>query len=151
MGPTRYGDGVSLDDGLRARVHELVTAYLDGDAPVGDLVGEPVAIRSGTAIVYIRLIDADPPVLRVYSPLLRYVARTPELLGELNDLNARLSFLRLFWREGTVYAATELLAAALTEDGLRHASDTIADAADYYDERLEPRFGGEKAYADRPL
>jgi len=144
---------VPLDDdlpgGLRERLRELLVEHLEGQLPHGDLVTEPAAVRCGTAIVYIRLIDADPVVLRVFSPLLRGVDRTPELLGELNDLNARLSFLRFFWRDGAVFAATEMLAGSVDRDTLAHAFETVADAADYYDERLEPRFGGEKAYLDR--
>lgn len=141
--------GVPIDEGVRNRVRALVAEYLDADSPAVDLVDGPVTLRSGTAMVYIRLIDGGPPVLRVYSPLLRHVERSGDLLAELNDLNARLSFLRLFWRDGTVFAATELLATALTTESLRHACDTVADTADYYDERLEPRYGGEKAYEDR--
>jgi hypothetical protein len=140
---------VPLDDGLRERVRELLIAHLEGQLPEGDLVTEPVAVRCGTAIVYIRLVDADPAVLRVFSPLLRGVARSPELLGELNDLNARLSFLRFFWRDDAVFAATEMLAESVDRATIAHAFETVADAADYYDERLEPRFGGEKAYVDR--
>ena len=140
---------MSIDDGLRDRVRQLLAGYLDGEAPDGDLVTEPAAIRCGTAIVYLRLVEATHPVLRVFSPLLRGVDQSSELLAELNELNARISFLRLFWREGTVYAALELLARTLTSEVLAHACDTMADAADYYDERLQPRFGGEKAYADR--
>lgn len=109
-----------------------------------------MAVRSGTAIVYIRLIDGDPCLLRIFSPLLRGVVRTAELMEELNDLNARLSFVRIFWRDDTVYAATELVADAVTDQALATAVDTVADAADYYDEWLETRFGGTKAYADRP-
>lgn len=141
---------VPLDDDLCSRVQRLVAAYLDGQPANGDLVTEPVAVRSGTAVVYIRLVDADPPVVRVFSPLLRGVDRDAELLGELNDINARLSFIRLFWRERTVYAAAELLASDLNSAVLTHAVDTIADTADYYDERLQPRFGGEKAYLEPP-
>lgn len=128
----------------------LVTAYLDGRQPTGDLVSEPAAVRSGTAIVYIRLVAGEPPLLRIFSPVLRGVSNTPELLRELNDLNSRLNFLRLFWRDKTIYAAAELLAEVLVDEALSHAIDTIADAADYYDEHLEPRFGGEKAFADPP-
>ena len=141
---------VALDDDLRLWIQTLVASYLDGQPVNGDLVTEPAAVRSGTAVVYIRLIDADPPVVRVFSPLLRDVDRGPELLAELNDLNARLSFLRLFWRDRTVYAAAELLAPGLTGETLTHAVDTVSDTADFYDERLQPRFGGEKAYLAPP-
>jgi len=138
-----------LDERLRSRVHRLVADYLDGAPPPADLCTEPAAIRAGTAVLYLRLVDAEPPVVRLFSPLLRQLDRTHELLAELNDLNARLSFLRLFWRDGTVYAASELLAETLTAAELANACDGLADAADYYDERLHSRFGGHLAFTER--
>jgi hypothetical protein len=140
---------VPIHEGLRSRVHQLVAGYLAGQPVAADLTAEPAAIRSGTAVVYLRLIDAEPPVVRIFSPLLRQLDRSPELLMELNELNARLSFLRLFWREGTVYAASELLAETLSAAELANACDALADAADYYDERLQPRFGGQTAFDER--
>jgi Putative bacterial sensory transduction regulator len=138
-----------IDDGLRARIRELVADYLDDRSLTDDLVAEPVVIRCGTAVLYVRLVDAEPPVVRVFSPLLRRIPRSPELLTELNELNARLNFQRVFWREGTVYAASELLAETLAAAELRHACDSVADVADYYDVRLHARFGGETAFAER--
>jgi hypothetical protein len=140
---------VAIDAGLRARIRQLVGAYLDGQPVPADISTEPVAIRAGTAVVYVRLVDAEPAVVRIFSPLLRRIDRTPDLLGELNDLNARLTFLRLFWREGTVYAAYELLAETLTEPELANACECVADTADYYDVRLHEQFGGDTAYAER--
>jgi type III secretion system-like peptide-binding chaperone len=140
---------VPIDERLRTHLRDLVAGYLDGQTLVADLTTEPAAIRCGTAVVYVRLVDADPPVLRIFSPLLRHIEQTPELLVELNLLNARLSFLRVFWRDGTVFAASELLAATLTGSELANACDVLADAADYYDERLNARFGGETAFSER--
>jgi Putative bacterial sensory transduction regulator len=138
-----------MDDDLRDRIQELVADYLDDRSLTADLAAEPVVIRCGTAALYVRLVDADPAVVRVFSPLLRRIQRSPELLTELNELNARLNFQRVFWRDGTVYAACELLAGTLTAAELRHTCDSVADAADYYDVRLRTRFGGETAFAER--
>jgi hypothetical protein len=140
---------VPIDGWLRTRVHDLVAGYLDGQPLPADLAAEPVAIRAGTAVVYVRLVDGQPPVVRVFSPLLRHIPRSPELLSELNDLNARLNFVRLFWRDETVYAATEVLAEALTAMELANTCDCLADTADYYDVRLHARFGGDIAFAER--
>jgi hypothetical protein len=140
---------MAVDAHLRARIHDLVQKYLDGQPLPDDLAAEPVAIRAGTAVVYLRLVDAQPPVVRVFSPLLRGIARSPELLSELNDLNARLNFVRLFWRDKTVFAATEVLAEALTGVELANTCDCLADTADYYDVRLHARFGGDIAFAER--
>jgi hypothetical protein len=135
-----------VDTQLAGRISRLICDYLDEPASDMDIAGEAVAIQAGTALVLVRLIDADPPVLRVFSPLLRQVQRDDGLLAELNEINAHLSFLRMFWREGTVYAATELLAESVDATTLAHACDSVSDLADYYDERLHARFGGDLAY-----
>jgi hypothetical protein len=143
---------VTVDPTLAARVASLLADYLDddnadggGDAP--DPLHAPVAIRSGTAQVLVRLVDADPPLVRVFSPLLRDVPSSSDLLAELNEINSHLAFLRVFWRDNTVFAATELLASSLDATNLTHACDTIADLSDYYDNRLSHRFGGHTAYS----
>jgi type III secretion system-like peptide-binding chaperone len=137
---------VTLDPMLARRVTGLVANYLDDADHDLDIVTEPVAIQAGTAMVLIRLVDADPPVLRVFSPLVRSVERGAELLAELNEINAHLNFLRLFWRDHTIFAATELLAESSDAAAIAHACDAVADLADYYDVRFHDRLGGELAY-----
>jgi hypothetical protein len=137
---------VAIDPTLADRVAELLTDYID-DGERCDPLAEPVAIRAGTALVLVRLVDAEPPVVRVFSPLLRSVERSTDLLVELNEINAHLNFLRLFWRDHTVFAATELLAGSLDATVLGHACDAVAELSDYYDVRLHERHGGQLAYA----
>ena len=140
---------VTVAKAVTSRVRRMVGDYVgDRDLAV-DLVAEPVAVRCGTAVVYLRLVDGEPPVVRAFSPLLRHVQRSPDLLGELNDLNAKVNFLRLFWRDGTVYAACEVLASTLTAAELTNICDAVAEAADYHDVRLHARFGGEITFAER--
>jgi hypothetical protein len=139
---------VAIDIGSRVRVHDLVREYVGNTDLPADLVDAPVAVQCGTAVVYLRLVDGEPPVLRVFSPMLRGIACSPDLLKELNELNAQLNFLRFFWRADTVYAATEMLAETLTAAELANACDWVSDAADYYDVRLRASFGGEVAFAD---
>lgn len=143
---------VTVDPTLAARVAALLGQYLqdegDGDDPALDVdpLTAPISIQAGTALVLVRLVDAEPPVMRVFSPLLRAIESSPDLLAELNEINGHLSFLRLFWRDRTVYAATELLATSVDATSLRHACDGVAELSDYYDERLHQRFGGQIAY-----
>jgi hypothetical protein len=137
---------VTVDPSLVERVSGLLAEYLDDGEPNVDPLHEAVAIQAGSAVVLVRLVDADPPVVRVFSPMLRAVDRTPELLVELNEINAHLSFLRLFWRDDTVFVATELLAPTLDAEELTLACDAVSDLADYYDDRLRNRFGGEVAF-----
>ena len=138
--------GVAIDTRSRSRAEQLVREYIGAAELPTNLIDAPLAVQCGTAVVYLRLIDGDPAVLRVFSPMLRGIGCTPELLGELNELNARLNFLRFFWRGDTVYAATEMLAGTLTATELANACDWVSDAADYYDVRLHEQFGGELAF-----
>jgi hypothetical protein len=143
-------DGVSIDAAVRTRMHRLLTDYLGGQPVPADLSATPAAIRSGTAVVYLRLVANDPPFVRVFSPLLRGLGCSPELLAELNELNGRLNFVRLFWRDESVIASYELMAETLDGTELGNACDWVADAADYYDVRLHDKFGGELAFAPPP-
>lgn len=136
---------MAIDPSLARHVAHLLTDYLD-DGQDCDPLDEPVAIQAGTALVLVRLVDAEPPVVRVFSPLLRSIDRSNELLIELNEINAHLNFVRLFWREDTVVAATEMLAHAIDATSLGHACDAIAELSDYYDVRLRERHGGRLAY-----
>jgi len=145
---------VTVDPTLAARVGTLLGEYLqdddDGERDDGadlDPLAGPVSIQSGTALVLVRLVDAAPPLVRIFSPLLRDVEGSTELLTELNEINGHLGFLRVFWRDRTVYAATELLATSLDAANLRHACGGVAELSDYYDERLHQRFGGQIAYS----
>ena len=114
-----------------------MTDYVGGQTVPADLSAEPAAIRSGTAVIYLRLIASDPPLVRVFSPL-------------LNELNGRINFIRLFWRDHSVIAAGELLASTLDPIELSNACDWLADTSDYYDVRLQNRFGGELAFDPPP-
>jgi hypothetical protein len=136
---------VAIDPALADRVARLLAEYLD-DGESCDPLTAPVAIRAGTALVLVRLVDAEPPVVRVFSPLLRAVERSDALLVELNEINAHLSFVRLFWRDDTVFAATEVLAGSLDAETLGNACDAVAELADHYDVRLHEQHGGELAY-----
>ncbi|WP_426571333.1 T3SS (YopN, CesT) and YbjN peptide-binding chaperone 1 [Aquihabitans sp. McL0605] len=134
-------------DGLATRLRDLIEEHLALGAPEG-VQDQPVWFRSGSAAVYLRLLSGTPPMLRVFSPILREVDETPQLLHELNEINAAVASVRLFWRGDTVYVATEHLAATLDPEELVAACDTVAAVADHYDDLLLGQFGGVLSYED---
>jgi hypothetical protein len=139
---------VAIDALVRKRVRAVAAAYLGCDIEsTPDPAEEPITVRAGTALLSVRLLGGEQPIIRVYSPLLRNLAASATLLEELNALNAQLSFVRLFWRDDTVFAAYELLAQTIDDHEFAHACDTVADVADYYDERLLASFGGDLAFS----
>jgi type III secretion system-like peptide-binding chaperone len=92
---------VPIDSSVRERVSRLLADHLDDEHPI-DASDGAVAARSGTAVVYVRLIDREPPAARVCSRL------------------------------------------------LANACDVVRDVADYHDEPLRQRFGGELSVGDEP-
>lgn len=133
--------GPLVEDGLRRwlGVEDLVRDD-DGDYPC----------RVGSAMVYIRLVDGVPPVVVVFSPILRDIAESPELVAALNEVNSRIRFGRVFWAERTVLAATELTAVDITADQVALACLELGNLADVLDGVLHGRFGGRPMFESTP-
>ena len=105
--------------------HDLVTND-DGEWPV----------KSGSAIVIVRVVEGLPPALQLYSPVLRGVATTAELLEALNGINARIRYGRVFVANHVVIAAMELPAVDLTSVHLAFALAELGNLADHLDDTL---------------
>jgi hypothetical protein len=133
---------------VQQQVHDRVAqilAGLTGTAPP-PCDAEPVCFRAGSAAVYVRLLDCTPAIVRVFSPVLREVDVSPALLQDLNLLNASCNFVRFFYRDGTIFAATEHLAETLDEPELVHACQLVADLANHHDDLLLERHGGSTSF-----
>lgn len=130
------------------RVNRLLASYL-GQASV-DVAAAPVCIRAGSAAVYVRLLDVAPRAVRVFSPMLRGVDCSAELLAELNRINGSVNTVRVFWRSGTVYASVEHLTETLDHNELEYACELVAAVADHHDHDLQATFGGSLSFDDAP-
>jgi len=122
---------------------ERVQVWEDGTIP----------IRSGTTIVNVRLVQGEDPsraILQVYSPMLREIESSPELLAKLNEVNSNLMFVRAFWTDGQVILAMELLAETLDRDQVAHAVSLVSLAGDFWDSELNRTFGGSTYFAEEP-
>lgn len=108
-----------------------------------------MVLRAGSSRVVIRM-QADEPVrLQVFSPVLQGVDKSPALLERLNDIDAGLAFAKIFWVDGDVLIALELLADGLEKENIMGAINTIASSADALDDELRKEFGGETAFPDQ--
>lgn len=95
---------------------ERLVADDDGDYP----------FAVGDTAMYVRLVDAAPPVVQVFGIVLDGTECTDELLRELNDLNARVHHAKVFWVDGQVLAEAELIASALDLDELIAACQAVS-------------------------
>jgi len=104
-----------------AELTPLVEAALCGFLGVGSIALDPSGnypVPTGTTMLFVRILPFEPPVVRVFAPVFRGMAPTPELLVALNDLNAELLFCRVLVVNGEVIVATEFRAAGITADDI---------------------------------
>ena len=134
-------------DVLRPYVEKVLSEYLGAEHLIADKDGD-YPVQHGSALYYVRLVDEKPPVLRVFSWMLHDVECTPDLLVALNEINLSTSFVRLFWSDGDVVVATELLAETVDPEELAKACDTVGQVADRHDSRLKERLGGKVEFEE---
>src|SRR5437588_13069101 len=132
-------------EGLRPHVEQIVRAYLGlepGDELTVDTDGD-IPVRTGSAMYYVSLLDRDPVLVRIWSIVLEEIDLTPDLLEELNDINASIVAARVFHTERRIVAASELRADTLDAAELAFACDSIGALAHWIDNPAQTRFGGE--------
>jgi hypothetical protein len=102
----------------------------------------------GDTSFYLRLArrPSGPPVVQVFSTLVRDCEPSAELLHELNALNASTAFCRLFHVDRQVLVEDELVLGDLHVEELRASCDAVADAIRRFRPLLRARF--EEAVSD---
>ena len=134
---------------IRPYVEKVLTEYFETDKLIVDEDGD-IPCRAGSAWYLIRLLDGDPPIVQMYSPVLSGVTKTPELLEEINTINADIRFARMFWVNDDIMIATELLAETIDKEELENACGAIAGIADHYDDELQKKYGGKRSFEEDP-
>ncbi|MDP9406240.1 MAG: YbjN domain-containing protein [Actinomycetota bacterium] len=155
--PVRYGDPIWVADGdwsmylmpispfpsldtIRRQLEELLRSGYRLEELVADDDGDyPFLV--GDATMYVRLVDAHPPVVQVFAVVLRGVPVSAELLRELNDITAQVHHGRVFWVAGQVLAEAEIVASDLSFDELGAACRAVSDILEDLRPLLLARFG----------
>jgi hypothetical protein len=109
----------------------------DGDLP----------IRFGTTAIFVRVFG-DPPVVRVFSPMLGEVDASGRLKDALNELNSEALFLKYVFLDGTLTAVIDLFGNPLVTDHVYTACGLLGTEADQRDEELQSRFGGKPFFGE---
>lgn len=114
---------------------------LDPDLPDWD-ESEPVTLSCGSVPVTLQ-VAGDPPIVRVWSPVLTGVTETVHLLRELNDINAQISFARLpLTPDGTIVVAAEHHGLPFVPKHFLRTLARLGRLADNLQARLRARHGG---------
>jgi hypothetical protein len=110
----------------------------DGDYP----------FRFRSAGYYVRLTSEESPTLQLFSVVVRDIKRSPKLLARLNEMNAALTFVRVYWLDQRVVVSTELVAQTLDAEELGNACNIVGRAADGIGRTLVAEFGGHVLFED---
>jgi len=120
---------------VRPAVERLVTELLGTVDLAVDEDGD-VAVRWDRVLLFIRPLDREPPRLRIECPMLHGVVPTPRILDEINRLDTQIPDGRMYWDDGQVVVATEVVAETTHRGELEGACRAIAGIADRFDARL---------------
>ncbi len=108
-----------------------------------------ICLPRGSQVVFVRRLGTTP-FLRIWSPLVRGVDETPELLGQLNSLNASAGLVRFSVYDGAVFAEADVAAEPIVAKHVDLALRRFCGATDGVDVMLQREFGGRTAF-NEPL
>jgi len=143
----RLGDR-TIELPLAERVNAVVAALLKTtpDALPIDPDGD-IGIRSGSAMVFVRVRDT-PPLVDVFSPVLTDVEPNERLYVKLSELTNRMPIGRLYCTKDTVWASVPVFGRDFQPTHLMLAVQVMTGLADELDDRLHGEFGGRRFFGD---
>jgi hypothetical protein len=133
---------------------EIIRPYLE--KLLCDWLGVPVIatddagryrLRVGTSGFIVEVVDFEPTLVRVWSPVSMGLTKSVELLDTINSLNSNGLGLRAFFLDGSVILATELVAETLDPRELDFACHLLAGAAERLGPELVEHYGGQTLFS----
>jgi hypothetical protein len=134
-------------DVIAAYVEKLLAVLTDTPHVVPDRDGD-YPVRFGSALYYVRLVGAEDPDVQVFAVAVDGIEQSPELLAELNDLNCRIRFGRVFHVAGQVLVETDLIGDAVDPRGFGNACEVVAGVTDKIGPDLAKKYGGRAGFED---
>lgn len=133
---------------IRPYVEKKIAEYLGIESVKTDPDGD-IPIRFGSTVCVVKLLEGPTgPMMRVFSPFIREVQKSTELLEKLNEMNSAAPYVRFFWLEKTVFCAIDVIATDLEKDEIGNALSAVAWHSDNLDEQLIKEFGGKRVFED---
>ena len=106
-----------------------------------------IGIRSGSAMVFVRVRD-NPPLVDVFSPVLTGVNGSEALYVKLAELTHRMPIGRLYYTGETVWASVPVMGRDFQATHLMLAVQVMTGLADELDDRLHGEFGGKRFWVE---
>lgn len=126
---------------MHSHIQRLIQEALDTSEVFRDADGD-YPFRQGSAAYLIRVLPEPPARILIFAPIVRDVPKTPELLDELNSINARMETGHVFWHDEDVIAATKTLTENLDLAGLSYAAEAIVSTAVEVGPLISAVYGG---------
>ena len=130
---------------IRPYIERLIGQWLEEPVMVTDAEGR-YHVRVDTSGYIVEILDHEPTLIRLWSPVVTGVEKTPALLDTLNGLNARGLGLRIFHVDDKVVLATELVAETLAAREMHFACHLLAGAAERLGPELVALYGGQTLF-----
>jgi Putative bacterial sensory transduction regulator len=134
-------------DVIAAYVEKLLGVLTDAPRVVPDRDGD-YPVRFGSALYYVRLVGDGEPDVQVFAVAVDGVEPAPELLAELNDINCRIRFARVFHVAGQVLVETDIVGDAIDPRGFSNACQVVAGVTDKIGPGLAKKYGGRTVFED---
>jgi hypothetical protein len=106
-----------------------------------------IGIRSGSAMVFVRVRD-NPPLVDVFSPVLTDVNANEKLYQKLSDLTHRMPIGRLYCTSQTVWASVPVFGRDFQPTHLMLAVQVMTGLVDELDDKLHGEFGGKRFFVE---
>ena len=135
-------------DVIRPYLERVLGEWLEQPLPAPDEDGR-YFVQVNTSGFIVEIVDFEPTLVRMWSPVVVRIEESIGLLGMLNGLNAKGLGLRIFHTEEQVILATELVAETLDTRELHFACHLLASAAERLGPELVSLFGGQTLFAAR--
>ena len=133
---------------IRPYIERLVSDWLEGPVMATDDQGR-YHVRVNTSGFVVEIIEYEPTLVRLWSPVVIGVEKGPELLDTLNGLNGSGLGLRVFHVDDKVVLATELVAETLDAREMHFACHLLAGAAERLGPELVALYGGQTLFGTR--
>jgi hypothetical protein len=133
---------------IRPYIERLIGQWLEGPITATDDEGR-YHVRVDTSGFIVEIVDYEPTLVRLWSPVVTGVEKSVELLDTLNGLNASGLGLRAFHVDDKVVLATELVAETLDAREMHFACHLLAGAAERLGPELVALYGGQTLFITR--
>jgi diguanylate cyclase (GGDEF)-like protein len=146
------GDHPDLGElSLADKVSTVIAAMLETTPENLPVDGDgDISIRSGSAMVFVRVRD-NPPLVDVFSPVLTDVNANEKLYVKLSELTHRMPIGRLYCTAQTVWASVPVFGRDFQPTHLMLAVQVMTGLADELDDRLHGEFGGKRFFSEGDL